>query len=62
MVANNPHMSWKRLAPILLAAAVTLTVSAAANFENRGQTPFFETATCTLLKNGVCPRFSMRAL
>jgi len=58
MNANNPHMFWKRLAPIVLAAAVTAVVSAAALSENRGQTPFFDLGKCAVEKNGVCPRFS----
>ena len=52
-------MFWKRFAPMVLAVAVTAMVSAAASHnENRGQTPFFNPATCTIEKNGVCPRFS----
>ena len=31
MSANNPHMLWKRLAPLVLAAALTAMVSAAAS-------------------------------
>ena len=31
MVANNPHMLWKRLAPFVLAVTVTAVVSAAAS-------------------------------
>ena len=31
MVANNPHMLWKKLAPVFLAAALTAMVSAAAS-------------------------------
>jgi len=31
MVANNPHMLWKRLAPLVLAVTVTAVVSAAAS-------------------------------
>ena len=31
MVANNPHMLWKRLAPLILAVTVTAVVTAAAS-------------------------------
>ena len=62
MVANNPHMLWKRLAPLVLAVTVTAVASAAASRENRGQTTFFDPAGCSVEKNVVCPRFSPRAL
>ena len=62
MVANNSHMLWKRLAPFVLAAAVTAVVSAAASRENRGQTTFFNPKACTVEKIVVCPRFSPHAL